>query len=135
MANKMFLKLDGIAGESKAARHFGEIEITSWSWNEAKTLEATALGAPAGELAKNLKTDLSVTKARDKSSDALEAACWNGRQFKEAVVTTEQFSESGDLRRSLAFQMTNVLIVSFAVNGNGAESVSLNFEKIEMKYS
>lgn len=133
--NKMFLKLDGIAGESKAARHFGEIEITNWSWNDVRTMEASALGAPAGELAKNLKTDLSVTKARDKSSDALETACWNERRFKEAVLTTEWSSESGALRRSLAFLMTNVLIAAFHTNGSGAESISLNFEKIEVKYS
>ena len=32
MAVDMFLKLDGIKGESKDSKHSGEIEILAWSW-------------------------------------------------------------------------------------------------------
>lgn len=33
MPNKMFLKLDGIFGDSRSPQHAGEIEILSWEWN------------------------------------------------------------------------------------------------------
>lgn len=135
MANKMFLKLDGVLGESTSPRHFGEIEITGWSWDGVQTLQATALGAPAGELAKNLKANLSVTKLRDKTSQVLENACLTGRKFDAAMVSVERVSERGDLQLYLAVGMTGIEIVSYSCGGNGIESVSLNFEKMEIKYS
>ena len=35
MAVDMFLKLDGIEGESKDAKHAGEIDIESFAWGMA----------------------------------------------------------------------------------------------------
>lgn len=33
MAHDIFLKINGIDGESKDATHQNEIEVLSWSWN------------------------------------------------------------------------------------------------------
>ena len=45
MAVNMFLKLDGIAGESKDAKHKGEIDLVSFSWGETNTGGAARAGA------------------------------------------------------------------------------------------
>lgn len=36
MPKKMFLKLEGITGESQSPRHIGEIEISGFAWGEPK---------------------------------------------------------------------------------------------------
>ena len=78
---------------------------------------------------------MSVTKARDKTSQVLENACLTGRKFGAATISIERVSERGDLQLYLAIQMTGIEIVSYSRGGGGAESVSLNFEKMEVKYS
>jgi type VI secretion system secreted protein Hcp len=33
-----FLKIDGIPGESKDAKHKGEIDVEAWSWGETASV-------------------------------------------------------------------------------------------------
>ena len=45
MGIEMFLKIDGIPGESTDARHPDEIDIESWAWGETNAVNP-ALGLP-----------------------------------------------------------------------------------------
>lgn len=46
MALDMFLKIDGIPGESTDARHRDEIDVLSYNWGESQPPTASSTGAP-----------------------------------------------------------------------------------------
>jgi hypothetical protein len=84
-----FLKLDGIQGESKDARHAGEIELESFSWGEAN-VGAGAAGGGGGGAGKVHVDDLHVVTRTSKASPALFLACASGQHFKQAVLTARR---------------------------------------------
>ena len=51
MAIDMFLKIDGIDGESTDVKHNNEIAILSYAWGEAQTAPAGGAGGGAGKIA------------------------------------------------------------------------------------
>ena len=63
MAVDMFLKLDGIKGESQDKSHKDEIAILAWSWGVSNSGSAH-LGGGAGSGKVNIQ-DLSLTKYID----------------------------------------------------------------------
>ncbi len=65
-----FLKLDGVPGESKDAKHPGEIELESFSWGESNT--GAAAGGGGGGAGKVQVEDLHVVM---KESKAIAARC------------------------------------------------------------
>lgn len=135
MANQMFLKLEGVRGESRNPRHVGEIDILGWSWSGKQRQQMLALGAPQGELSSDSISDLTITKSRDSTSQVLFEACFSGKQFGEALVTTEHISATGSLNQTLIFKLKIVTVSSTGTKDNsGAEFVTLNFEKAEVGY-
>ncbi|HYN78560.1 MAG TPA: type VI secretion system tube protein Hcp, partial [Lamprocystis sp. (in: g-proteobacteria)] len=73
MAVDMFLKLEGVTGESQDKTHTGEIDVLAWSWglSQSGTFH-TGGGGGAGKV--NVQ-DLSFTKYIDKSSPNLMLYC------------------------------------------------------------
>ena len=69
MAVDMFLKVDGIEGESQDEKHAKEIDVLAWSWgmSQSGTMHAGG-GGGAGKVAVQ---DVSVTKYVDASSNGL----------------------------------------------------------------
>ena len=88
MAVDMFLKLDGIKGESKDHKHKDEIHIESFSWGMNQT-GATAPAAAAGP-ARSASTTSRVTKFVDKSSPALMLHCCNGKHIPNGLITVRK---------------------------------------------
>ncbi|HEY8563749.1 MAG TPA: type VI secretion system tube protein Hcp [Pyrinomonadaceae bacterium] len=128
MAQKMFLKLDGVAGASVSSRHFGEIEISGWSFGG--TQHKIVLGAAQNKLNKNLKSDLTVTKKPDNASRILLDACLTERIFSEAVLTIENLSADGNLLRSIILRLRGVAVTS--VTSGSSEIITFSYEKAEI---
>lgn len=129
MATKIFLKLDGVLGESKTPLHFGEIEILSWEWSSRQTL---ALGLSQKAIKDDQSNDLTLTKAKDRTSPILLEACLSGRSFNQAMVTIENYLMGGKSQQLLALKLKTVVITSIGTKDNsGGEFVTLNFEKVE----
>ena len=85
MAVDMFLKLDGIKGESADHKHKDTIHIESFSWGMSQTgAHGTGGGGGAGKVSVH---DISITKHVDKSSPALMLACCNGKHIKDGLIT------------------------------------------------
>src|SRR5271155_141355 len=76
MAVDMFLKLDGVNGESKDKVHGKEIDVLSWSWGLTNSGSAH-VGGGAGSGKVNVQ-DLCVSKYVDSSSPNLMLACCQG---------------------------------------------------------
>ena len=132
-----FMKLGDIKGESQVEGHEGAIDIESWSWGETNTGTA-GHGGGAGS-GKVLPQDLNIIKATDRGSPLIMQAGAEGEVFRTAVLIMTRDSSEGQ-QDYLIITMENVMVSSYQINGSGddgsipTESVSLNFQKLEMKY-
>ena len=134
MAVDMFLKLDGIKGESKDHKHAGEIHIESFSWGLSQTgAHATGGGGGAGKVSVH---DISITKFVDKSSCALMLACCNGKHIPSGLITVRKAGEKP--LEYLKIKLTDILISGYQTAGHGSdlltENFTINFAKVQIDY-
>ncbi len=124
-----FLKLDGIAGESTAAQHRGEIEISSFSFGVSNA------GSPAGGVGKATPSSFSFLKTMDKSSPKLMLACCTGMHIQSGLLSVSR--PIGTAQSFLKIDLSDILVSSYENSGGGqvpSEAFSLNFLKIEISY-
>jgi type VI secretion system secreted protein Hcp len=134
MAVDMFLKLDGIKGESKDHKHKDEIHIESFSWGMSQTgAHGSGGGGGAGKVSVH---DISVTKFVDKSTPELMLHCANGKHIKDGLITVRKAGENPV--EYLKIKLTDILISGVQDAGHGSdlltENVTLNFAKFNVDY-
>ena len=135
MAADLFLKLDGIQGESLDKAHKGEIELESFSWGESNAAPPAGGGGGAGKVQVQ---DLHVVAHVNKASPTLMLACATGKHLKEAVLTARKAGKGQ--QEFLVFKFTDVLVSSYQISGTGqgdtppTDAIAFNFGKIEMEY-
>jgi type VI secretion system secreted protein Hcp len=132
----MFLKLDGIKGESGDAKHKDEIHIESVSWGLNQSgAHGTGGGGGAGKVHVH---DISVTKFLDKSTPDLMLHCCNGKHIKEGLLTVRKAGEKPV--EYLKIKLFDILISGVQESGHGtgdllSENVTLNFAKFQVEYT
>jgi len=135
MAVDMFIKFDGIDGESIDAKHAKSIDLLAWSWGMSQSgTTHTSTGGGAGKV--NVQ-DLSLTKYIDKSSTVLMTHCATGKHIPKAVLTVRK---AGDKPLEyLIITLKDLLVSSVSTGGSGGEdrlteNVSINFASYEVAY-
>jgi type VI secretion system secreted protein Hcp len=136
MAVDMFLKLDGIKGESADKSHKDEIAVLAWSWGMSNSGSAH-LGGGAGSGKVNVQ-DLSLTKYIDVSSPDLMLSCCNGKHIPKAQLTVRKAGENALEYMIIKFE--DILVASVSTGGSGGEdrlteNVTLNFAKVNVEYT
>jgi type VI secretion system secreted protein Hcp len=136
MAVDMFLKLEGIKGESADDKHKGEIDVLAWSWGASQS--GTMHTGGGGGAGKANFQDVSVTKWIDKSSHALLKAVAVGQHIKSAMLTVRKAGEKPLEYYKLT--MNDCLISSVSTGGSGGEdrlteNISINFGNFTMEYT
>jgi len=136
MAVDMFMKIEGVKGESKDKTHTKEIDVLAWSWGMNNSGSAH-VGGGAGMGKVNIQ-DLSFTKYVDSSSPVLALACCQGTHYKEADLVVRK--AGGNPVEYIKIKLEEVLITSIGTGGSGAEdrlteNVTLNFAKVGMDYT
>jgi type VI secretion system secreted protein Hcp len=136
MAVDMFLKLDGIPGESRDSKHKGEIEIESFSWGASNSGSAAhGSGGGAGKVAMQ---DFSFVTRVSKASPELLLACATGTHIRQGLLTVRG---SGERQQEfLKVTMSDILISSWKQEGTAGDEVpmdqvSMNFSKIRVDYT
>jgi type VI secretion system secreted protein Hcp len=134
MAVDMFLKLDGIKGESKDHKHKDEIHIESFSWGLSQTGAAgTGGGGGAGKVQVH---DISITKHVDASSPDLMLHSCNGKHIKEGLITVRKAGENPV--EYLKIKLADIIVSGVQHAGHGSdlltESLTLNFSKFWTEY-
>ena len=134
MAVDMFLKLDGIPGESQDKTHKDWIDILSWSWNLSHPITGgLGSGSSSGKVDIG---DLTVTKYVDKATGPLYQKLTQGTHIASGEVHIRKHGDKP--MEYLKFKMTQVLVSSVSVGGSGSEkameTVSLNLAKTEFDY-
>jgi type VI secretion system secreted protein Hcp len=136
MAVDMFLKLDGIKGESQDHKHKDEIHVLSWSWGVSQSATGH-VGSGSGSGKANFH-DISFSKYIDSASHNLLKHTATGKHIKAALLTVRKAGEKPLEFVKLA--MTNCLVSSINTGGHGAddqlmENITLNFSEFEFSYT
>lgn len=131
-----FLKIDGIDGESKDAKHPGEIEVLSFNFG-AQNTGGSSYGSGAGT-GKVEVHDFSFTMRVCKATPKLIQACCGGDHIKSATFIARKAGK--DQQEYLKYKFTDLLISHYSTSGSGhndpvpTESCSFNFSKVEIEY-
>jgi type VI secretion system secreted protein Hcp len=131
----MFLKIDGIDGESQDASHANEIDVLSFSFGVTQTISDPSGGG--GETGKATFADISFAKRLDKASPKLYEHCASGKHIPTATLTVRRDGEQGFEYYKVT--LTDVLISSVSTGGSAGdvvptETLSLNYGRIEWEY-
>jgi len=136
MAEEMFLKVDGIPGESTDASHKDEINILSYAWGESQPpAAASSTGTGAGRV---IMQDFHFVMRVNKASPKLFLACANGARIKNAILTVRR-AGAGALE-FLKWTLTDVTVTSYQTAADvppsdpATDQVNLRFAKIEVEY-
>jgi type VI secretion system secreted protein Hcp len=132
MAVDMFLKLDGIDGESKDSKHKSHVEVSSFSWGVSQTNQDG--GAGTGKVVVH---DFSFSHKVDKASPLLMLHCATGKHIPTATLRVVKGGDKPVVY--MQYKLTDVLVSSFQHGGHQQGNVptdqfSLNFSKVEFSY-
>ena len=136
MAVDYFLKIDGIPGESKDAKHKDEVSVESFSWGA--TQSGTSAYGGGGGAGKVSMQDFSFVMRMNKASPKLFLACANGEHIKQAILTCRKAGK--EQQDYLKVTFSDLLVSSYQTGGSSSgeelpvEQISLNFAKLEMEY-
>lgn len=135
MSRSLFLKLDGVRGESIKPRHYGSIDISGFTWGNERRTAVSSMAAPG----KFRIRDLTVFKLPDESSPVLRSASSSGRHFREGTVTVEEFSKTGELVSTAIIRLESIMVEFVAAGGSNprtprgsTEAVALSFAHYEL---
>jgi type VI secretion system secreted protein Hcp len=132
----IYMKYGEIEGDVTAEGHEGWIEVNSFQFGVGR-----GIGSPTGrksdrETSSPSVSEITVTKSSDKTTPLLfqEALQGEGVQVDLHFVRTS----AGTLEVFYEVTLTNTLVSGFSQSSGGdnpSESLSLNFTKIEVKFT
>jgi type VI secretion system secreted protein Hcp len=131
----VYMKIDGIEGEVTAKGFEKMIEVYSFSFGVGRGIISRSPGNTANREADTPSfSEISISKSLDKTSPLIftEACVGKGKAYEFHFVETSEGSEE-----YLSYKLSNVLISSYSLSSDGAEpseSISLNYDKIEMAF-
>ncbi|MGB5398105.1 MAG: type VI secretion system tube protein Hcp [Gammaproteobacteria bacterium] len=135
----IFVKFDGIDGESRDDRHRDWSDVLSVSEGLVRP-DSGAVGSTRTRGAARYE-DIVISKELDKASVKLRESLALGRVIPKVEI--EVTATYGGARTTyFKYEMKNVIITSFQMNASGndtagppVESVALNFEEIKVTYT
>jgi type VI secretion system secreted protein Hcp len=144
MSQDIFLKINGIEGESQDSAHKNEIEVLAFNWRayQDSTMHAGSGGMHAGSgggAGKATVEDFEFDHYVDRSSPNLMKYCLTGKHVQEAKLTVRK--AGGSPLEYLKFTFTDVIVTSINPTGSNTdelrvkERVRLSFSKVKQEYS
>ena len=139
MAVDMFLKLEGVPGESKDQKLTDHIEILSFSWGATQQgAYNTGTGGGAGKAQVH---EPSFTHFVDKASTVLFQMCVSGKHIPKGEFIARRAGADGKPQPYLNLKFEDLIVssVQYAGHHGGddrmSESFTLNFRKFEVMYT
>jgi type VI secretion system secreted protein Hcp len=136
MSGDIFLKLNGVEGESKDSKHQGEIQLETVSWGSSNAASFNYGGG--GGTGKVTMQDIHFTKVIDKASTKLFYHCCAGKHFPDAILTFRK--AGGDQEEYFQVKLKDLMIsnITWSDHAGGGtlaqEQGSLAFTEIEFIY-
>lgn len=131
----IFMKYEGIDGESEVRGKRGFVELTSFTWGLARTMSSVKAGSRGD--AEVQVNEISVTRTQDSLSALFVQEAVSGK-FDKAVEV--HFIRTGPNKKPATFlkvQLAQAGISSYSISGAGesgvpTESMSINFVTVTM---
>jgi len=133
MAQDIFLKIEGVDGESKDSKHANELELLSFHWGESNAGSAAAGQGMGTE--KVSMSDFGFSIYTMKGSPKLAEKCATGEHIASATLSVRK--AGGEQVDFLVYKFTDLLISNYALSGGGGlptENITFNFAKVEGDY-
>jgi type VI secretion system secreted protein Hcp len=127
----MFLKLEGVTGETVEPEHQGGIDVVSWSWGMDAPRSAVT-GTAAG---KAVLSELNISKRVDQSSPTLMGFLRGNRVIARAQLTVRKAGSTP--LTYFKIELENVRITSIRAESMGdelTEQMTLGFSKVRVSY-
>jgi len=132
MAVDMFIKIDGVDGESVDKKHKGEIEAFSFSWG--LTNAGSHSGGGGGGAGKVTVQDLTFVAPVSSSSPVLMKKCCTGEHIPNVTLT---FATRETKQEYLKIKLTDCIISSYQTGAGGGsvptDQVSFNFSSVDIQ--
>jgi type VI secretion system secreted protein Hcp len=139
MSVDMFLKLNGVPGESKDQKLTDHIEILSFSWGVTQQgAYHTGTGGGAGKA--NVQ-EPTFTHYVDKASTVLFQMCVSGKHIADGEFIARRAGADGKPQPYMNLKFEDLIVSSVQTAGHHGgddrmtESFSLNFKKFEVVYT
>jgi type VI secretion system secreted protein Hcp len=138
MAVDMFLRIDGIKGESKDSKHADQIQVLSWSWDVSQTGTAgIGGGLTAGKVEHH---DIEVRKLVDKASPVLYKFCCSGGHIASADLYVRKAAGGSEALEYLVIHFDDLIITSYSLGGQPQadqidEVIKINYSKVTITYT
>ena len=137
VAERWFLKVDGIAGESTDVSHKGEIDVQSWSWGVNQSGSSGSGGG--GGAGKASFQPFHFVSRISKASPALFLACASGSHIKSATLSGVRGAGKVKGAEFLKIRMEDLLVTSQLLgdspDAEPVEQISFNYSKLELTYT
>ena len=132
----IYLKMDGIEGSATHEQHKKWLTVDSVQWNVTRKINTTPGHTSNREASEPLVGEVLIVKQADGSSPKLFGEACTGKQGKKVMIDFVTTGSPGDTY--LQCTLNDVLISSYSISSTGerpSENLSLNFTKLEMKYT
>jgi type VI secretion system secreted protein Hcp len=137
MADRWFLKIDGVDGESTDASHKDEIDVLAWSWGLERPEDPG--GSSGGGGGRATFEDFHFVAKISKASPKLFLAAAEGTHFKFAALSGAHASSKGKTADYLKYKLSDVLVTSVDHEASDTEApveqFSLAYSKFVISYS
>ncbi|BFG73743.1 Hcp family type VI secretion system effector [Paraburkholderia terrae] len=135
MAQDIFIKINGIDGESQDAAHKNEIEVRSWGWQILQ--QSNMHMGSGGGAGKATVEDLAFEHLVDRASPNLMKYCLTGKHIDQAVLTVRK--AGGNPLEYLKLTMSDVIVTQVQPSGSNTddgirEQIRLSFAKVKQEY-
>jgi type VI secretion system secreted protein Hcp len=128
----MYLKMEGVKGESKDKKLSLSMEISSYSWTAMN--DGTFHTATGGGKGRVIVGDLKIHKLVDAATPNLAIFCVTGKHVTNAELTVRR-AGGANAAKFISIKLENCLVSSYTLTGNETQSERfvLNFAKIKME--
>ncbi len=129
----MFLKIEGIEGDSQDALRPDNIVVLAWSWGASSDVKGK------GGVSCNIQ-DVSITKYVDSASPVLLMGQLNGTEYATGQLAVRTNTATGQSIEYIVIDFNNIRITSLSTGGSGGENrltenVSFSFSDATYTYT
>lgn len=134
----IYLEFEGIEGNATATGYEKMIDITSFNWGVGRAITQTAGRMANREASRPSISEITLTKATDKSTPLLIQESTIGTKGKKVLI--HFVTTGGDqLEEFLTYTLEDTLISSFSIgassDGEPGETISLSFSQFEVAFT
>lgn len=133
----IYVKYDGIEGDVTHESHKNWIDVSSLQFGVGRAISTPSGRAANRESSEPSISEITMTRELDKSSPKLFIEAVTGKVGRKVQIDFVSTGSPGNIY--LTYTLTDTMVSGYSVSANGndrpTESISLNFAKIEMKYT